>query len=104
MTTMDNKQIAETIIQQMGGAGRITAMVGAKDFMYGEGYVTFKFKGSRKMNVVKIQLNSMDLYDVTFMKYSPKNLDCKTVKEFEGIYCDQLKELFENQTGLYLSL
>ena len=101
---MSNNTIAKTILQQMGGTGRICAMTGAKRFVdHGDG-VSFRFpnKAAGRPNHVKITLNGSDLYDVRFIRIRGTNF--KTTQELSGVYCDMLKELFETQTGLYLSL
>lgn len=99
-----SKQVAETIVQQLGGMGKLRAMVGAKDFAYSDDSLTFAFKGYRKANVVSIKLTPMDLYEVIFIKYSSKTFETKQVAEFGYVYGDQLKGVFESTTGLYLSL
>ena len=105
------KEIAETIYKQFGG-GKAAAMIG----MYGKGfgtdengnaYFSFSFKAGRKANYCKITLNAMDTYDMIIEKVSygmKQGLKRKTVAACEGIYCDQLQELFESATGLYLRL
>ena len=92
---------AKTILEQMGGVNKIKAMTGASNFGADKNYVTFKFKGSRTANHVRITLNSMDLYDIVFFKIT--KLKFKEVGQYTGIYNDQLKETFEKYTGLYLS-
>ena len=109
-----DKAVAMTIIKQMGGMGRLKAMVGAKDFLsysaaseseHGEGLggVAFKFAKSKgKPDYVKIILDPSDTYTVTFGNvrgYQLKNED-KT----SGVYASNLRDLFERKTGLYLSL
>lgn len=107
---MDVKQIAETIYRQFGGR-RAAVMIG----MYGTGYRTdeagnpvfsFRFKAGRKANFCSITLTPADLYDMVIERISLRKtgLDRKEVARFEGIFCDQLQELFERETGLYLSL
>lgn len=102
--------IANTILEQMGGIRNIVAMTKAKDIMDHNNGVSFKFSGSKKVNYVKVILNEMDTYDVEFGKISMKKTDFggrmpeyKTVKELTNVYHDQLKPIFENTTGLYLS-
>ncbi len=113
--------VAETILRQLGGK-RLIVMTGAYDFLRDGDYtLMFKFKGSKKANFVKITLNSLDLYDVEFLKVSnltPKKalkwIDLtneevtaklqKNKKTFNNVYCDQLIEIFESHTGLYLTL
>ena len=102
---MNGKQIANETINQMGGFSKLAAMVGAHNFVYdNDGMVKFSFKMCGKTNMIKIELSSDDLYDVSFYKFSRKNATCDLVAEHNGIYNDQLRSIFERETGLYLSL
>jgi|TARA_Y100000817_G_scaffold312088_1_gene305340 hypothetical protein len=95
----------EIIIEQLGGWNRLRAMVGAyAGVCNDDGSFTFKFKGSRRCNAVNIFLNGKDLYDVKFMKWSPSKLVYKPVSTDTDIYASMLRPLFEQSTGLYLSL
>jgi hypothetical protein len=93
-------QLANTILNQLGGAGKLKMFTGARNFIALENGVSFRI-GNRKTNYVKIVLNSTDTYDVTFALLRGGKL--VNVREFEGIYNDGLKELFERETGMYLS-
>lgn len=101
----ENTEIAHTIIQQMGGAGRLNAMVGANNFLTIDQGVQFSFKGSKTANKVVIKLTEMDLYDITFYKINMRNIDKSLIPVdlTEGAYEDMLKPIFEKTTGLYLS-
>jgi len=91
-------EMRNEIVRQMGGFGKLRAMVGATIMRLDNG-VSIKFKGSRKTNCVEILYNEgTDSYDVTFYK------GFNVVEQMEDIYCDQLKPVFERTTGLYLSL
>lgn len=94
-------QVAKTILEQLGGAGRLQVMTGAYNFVAYPNGVSFKFK-NRKVNYVKITLNGMDLYDIEFLKLTVNSQ--KKVAEFEDIYFDQLIDIFEDTTGMYLRL
>ena len=106
--------IAETIIAQLGGHGRLSAMTGAKDFAgyspavseYGRecGGVAFKFgvRGQKDPHIVRTLLTADDLYSVEFGRTS--GLNYTTISTHDGIYADGLKGLFERATGLYLTL
>ena len=93
---------AEIILQQLGGSGRLGAMVGANNFATSGPDLQFRIKGSRKINHIKIELNSMDLYDITFSKLG--RVDFKTVSQLDSIYAEDMKRLIESETGLYLSM
>lgn len=86
-------------------------MIGAKDFYHeNEGRtLSFRFKSCNKANLVKITLNGLDLYDVEFVKVGRLNrttlsVPRKTTGSFSHIYGDQLVRVFEDFTGLFLSL
>ena len=103
------QDIATTIIEQMGGSGRLQALVGANSFGcdeieydgFNQPTVWFKFKMNRTMNVCRvIYEEGKDLYVVQFIKATIKGL--KIVKEFTDVYAEDLIPLFENTTGLVL--
>ena len=94
--------IAETILRQMGGTGRLSVMVGAYQFVALEDGVKFRFKGSKKANLVMVKLTARDTYDVEFFKMA--KFDYKQIAVVEDVYADQLRRVFEQMTGLYLSL
>ena len=100
--TMSNTNTASIIAAQLGGTGRLNAMIGAHNFIDHGNALSFKFKGSRVATFCKITLDASDTYTVTLAKIRKWEL-CKE-QTFSGVYADQLRELIENTTGLYLSL
>jgi hypothetical protein len=103
---MTGQEMANETFRQLGGTGRLAAMIGANNFGYSskDGSIQFNFKSCRKANVIKVEVTPADLYKVTFYKYNRRTYETATVKEFDGLYNDQLKETIEDYTGLYLSL
>lgn len=104
-----NQQVAQTILDQMGGKGRLSLMTGANNFVRQNNPpgVAFKFPNRHQPakggNYVLITLDEgADLYDMEF-KYL-RGYQGRTVKKYTGIYGDQLSDIFEKQTGLYLRL
>lgn len=98
-------QIAKTILQQMGGLNKIAAMTGAYNFLYGDRYVSWAWPArGKKPNRITIKLTRADDYNIEFSRYSKKHMTVTTTHEFKGIYFDQLAEIFEETTGLRLSL
>jgi hypothetical protein len=116
--------IAQTIADQMGGAGKLRAFVGAELTAQPNG-LAITFKGSRKANKLSIVLAEDDTYTLKFYKtQKPKKatfrdgdswedymamfdaeyavVEPKLIAEFDGVYCDMLIEIFESQTGLFL--
>ena len=112
---MTNKEIATTILRQLGGH-RFIAMTGAKDFLAIDNGLMFKVgRNASKANRVEITLNGLDLYDIRFFRLTGGNFKVnhnkKTcewvpvketeVKQYNDMYCDQLQEIFTEVTGLY---
>jgi hypothetical protein len=92
--------IATEILKQLGG-NRFIAMTGAKNLIdAGEG-LRFAIPNSNGINRVEITLEPGDTYRVTFTKFNARSLATRIVHTVGNVYCDQLQELFTNQTGLY---
>lgn len=102
----DTKDISSTIFSQLGGQGKLKAMLGAKDFAYDSknGDVMFKFtaKADKGINYIKVHLNGNDLYDIEFKKV--RNLNADVITKEEDIYAEDLKKTIENVLKLRLSL
>ena len=97
----DGGTVANTILDQLGGAGRLRAMTGAYNFYDIGNGLSFKIKNARA-NYIKIKLTSMDLYDVEVGRIRGNTY--KVVDSAQGLYFDQLKPFIEKATGMYLSL
>lgn len=98
------QDFASEILRQLGG-GRFMAMTGAKNFVKDNNKQMIAFKigrNSKGINYVKITLNSMDTYDMEFISLRGNNM--KIVSRADGIYNDQLQEVFTENTGLYTHL
>jgi hypothetical protein len=118
----DPQFVGKTILKQMGGTGKLKAMIGAKTFTtyqdardskYGEGLggVSFKFPkpgGTNKPNFVKIILDPNDTYTMTLGAIRGTMgtwvSSYKIIDTISGLYADQLRPIFEDRTGLYLTL
>lgn len=103
-------QIARTIQQQIGN--RAFAMIGAHGFMALENGLEFGFKGSKRCNVLRIELQPDDTYTLTFCKRTPFRISAKgavsggtkPVATAADVYCSQLLDMIRHHTGLYTSL
>ena len=97
--------IAATILAQLGG-NHFTVMTGAKNYIAHPDGLSFRIPGSGfakdGINYIKITLNGMDLYDVTFSRVRGRTV--KTLHTETGIYADMLREVFRLHTGLRTSL
>lgn len=97
-------EVGKTILSQLGG-NRFLAMTGAKPIGIKDG-----LKLQLKMTTVKIGknleivLNGNDLYDLTFYNIDKNTFGKVVKKEIKDLYCDQLVEVFERETGLFTSL
>jgi len=101
---MSDLTIANEIANQLGGTNRICMMIGVKHFLADSDSLTIIFSKCKKADRVVITLTPMDTYRVEFFKMNKKTLSCPLTGEFDNVYNDQLKSLFENFTGLRLSL
>lgn len=104
----ERKNIAETILIQLGGA-KFKAMTGAKDFLaIGDGGMPgLRFAlpsnfAKDGINRVFIRLNASDSYDIEFGK--ARGTSYKVISMASGIYADALNEAFTSYTGLDTSL
>lgn len=111
LTAEERQEVARTTIHQLcgGGNGRLVAMLGAKNFTVDQdGAVSFHFMMCPKANIVKIELNVWDTYDMIFykMNMNAKNGSdlCPVVHRINRVYNDQLRKCFEEYTGLAVSL
>lgn len=110
------------IVQQIGG-NKFLAMTGSKFqyYSYNElGYVYLMIKLTKnqsKAQYLKIQLNGLDLYDLTFSRIKKtlnpeyKALGIKiydetpiVIKEYKDVYADRLQDIFTWVTGMLTRL
>ena len=133
MNTMKSheQEVAETILAQLGGKGFIVC-TGSKNFACGKDekgnpYLRFKLCDLRpylpgkkvRPNLCRITLDEgADTYTVKFeyfkdqtVRFNHKTFETKvipgkreTTYEKSDVYCDELQNVFEQQTGLILDL
>lgn len=124
-------EVSKTILSQLGG-NRFIVMTGAKDFVAIDNGLKFRIgRNKSKANVVRIILDPDDTYTMEFwsirevnvykimMKCMEKGLSNEEMndkikdaeaksnmklKEYNGLYFDQLQEFFTEYTGLYTRL
>lgn len=96
-------EIANEILRQLGG-GKFLAMTGAKNLIGHERALSLRIPMRTKngANYLKITLTHRDTYDMEFgsvrgVKYTVKG-------RLTDVYNDQLRPVFEAETGLYTSL
>ncbi len=108
LTTQEHKEYCQEILNQLGGR-QFIAMVGANSITFDGTLNTpnlaLRFKGSNKANYVKVTLDPDDTYTVKFHRLSSDiERSMKPVKEYSGVYCDMLQDIFTSVTGLYTTL
>ena len=103
----NRKEIAQTILQQLGG-NKFIAMTGAKNLGFdskgSKTTLSFKIgKNAKSINYVKVDyISGKDLYDMSFFRLRAGQL--KLIKKVSSIYGDQLQKFFTKNTGLYTRL
>ena len=93
------KQIAQTILQQLGG-NKFIAMTGAKNLGFTNKGLQMKIgRNAKGVTHVIIDLDrGKDLYNIEFVKI--RGVKRTTVKKLKGVYADQLGKIFTKYTGL----
>ena len=93
------KQIAQTILQQLGG-NKFIAMTGAKNLGFTNKGLQMKIgRNTKGVTHVIIDLDrGKDLYNIEFVKI--RGVKRTTVKKLKGVYADQLGKIFTKYTGL----
>lgn len=100
---------AKVALKQLTGRenpyNTLSAMIGAKNFGITGNAIVFLFKMWSKANICRLELDEgLDLYNLIFLKLNKKTFSLDEKARFDGIYGDQLKEIFQETTGLRLSL
>lgn len=93
---------ADMTLKYLGGQRALVLMLGATNFSVDEhGTLKFRFKMNPRINYVEFKLVN-DLYTVSF--YRIRKLEMKLVQQIEGLFFDQLKDVFERETGLSIRI
>lgn len=97
-----NDTTAETF-DQLGG-WEFARLIGTKAISSDDSTLKVRFTGKAKyqINLIYVTLMGDDTYTMEFMRASGESV--VSVLEFEGVYWDQLQDIFESSTGLFTSL
>ena len=101
-----DKQVAETILEQLGGA-MFLRMTGAKGLLWDKNLLSMQLPNNFAkdgINRVKITLDPSDTYTVEFGVYTKRTFTYTKLHEVSGVYDDMLCRIFEDKTGLRVSL
>lgn len=109
---LTNKEVAQTILAQLGGK-RFVTMTGASllaELDQGLGFRLPSRFAKDGINSVEIHLNPSDTYTVTFKKIGPRpslkrmlagaEQTVTVVATISNVYCDMLQRIFTAHTGL----
>ena len=104
--------VAEQILLQLGGR-QFAAMTGSSHFLADENSLSMRLvRNHSGANRLCITLRGDDLYDMAFSYYRLPQYRVRNgkvveipevhreIKTYEGVFCDQLRELFTEVTGL----
>lgn len=93
--------IATTIRNQIGH--RALYMLGAKHIAGTANSLSFKIaKNNSKANYINITLNSMDYYDIEFIRIFKANRE--VMKKFDNVDSENMHEIIRDTTGLDLHI
>ena len=95
--------ISEIILNQLGGVRKLQMFIGLKKVIsedYGVSVIFPKPKHRGAVNKVRIVLNGLDLYDMEFIRFNKNG--AKVISTENNVYAEDLKDFFENGTGLYI--
>ncbi len=96
--------VAAVILEQLGGR-RFLAMTGAKHLLAHPSALSFRLPSSfarKRINFVRIELNVMDLYNITFS--CVRGTEIVHEEQLRNVDCEQLRGVFTSTTGLETSL
>lgn len=91
---------SDIILQQLGS--KALFMLGANTLLALENGLSFKIKGSKLFRYIKIELNSLDLYDITFVNF--RGINITNTKTVNNVYAENMHKLIETETKLYTKL
>ena len=104
-----NQQIALNILNDLGGI-RFQDMTGAKEIAVIDKGVRFKIgRNATSTNLITIKYDEgKDLYNMFFEKLSivkkTGEVKLSTIKQYEGLFNEDLSRLFTEVTGLHTTL
>lgn len=100
----ESENIQDSIYTALGGKNKLISMIGAKDFVHSKKGLTFKLpRKAEGINMITIELNGKDTYDISLASFSIK-AGYKIIHKDEDIGAEWIKSVIEMKTGLKLSL
>lgn len=111
MNESKSQEVAKIILEQIGGR-RFIVMTGSKNFLAMDNGLRMDLsKNNSGANRCEIILTAMDDYTVRFYKLNRTTLaragrlnPIKEIAKHEGVYADQLQDIFTSVTGLFTNV
>lgn len=106
---MSDMAVATEILRQLGGR-QFLALTGARNLVGSDTGLSLQVSASAQIELrnrcthVRINLDPSDTYTVQFVRFNRKTCEFAECSKHEGVFCDQLQDLFEAQTGLLVTL
>lgn len=101
--SQEMNEIAKTILDQLGGLPLLRLLLGTRQVVFSSNGIHFDIHGCAKINRVQIDYNAgMDLYQMKFFRVSTSRVPFNLIAEYEEVYADQLGNMIEAETGLFL--
>jgi hypothetical protein len=101
--SQEMNEIAKTIVAQLGGFSLLKLLLGTRQLVFNDRGIRFDIQGCAKINNVQIDYDAgMDLYKMKFFHLSERKASLNLVAEYDDIYADQLCDMIESETGLFL--
>ena len=98
-----NLEVPFTILEQLGGK-RFIVRTGSSNLIPEANSLTMNLvKNKSGASKLSITLDPTDTYTMRFFK-NPAQEQGNEIEIYHGVYCDQLQQIFEEVTGLDLSL
>ena len=93
----------KTIVDQLGGLTLLRLLLGTRQVIFNENGICFDIQGCAKINRVQIEYDAgMDLYKMKFFRVPAPKAPLNLVAKYEEVYADQLCDMIEFETGLFL--
>lgn len=100
MSNNNKLEVANTICKQIGPVAFM--LMGAKDLVGGEDFLKFKIgSNAKKVTHVTVTLLRSDTYKLSFHRVWGTKVTL--LNELAGVYVDNLHDMIELHTGLFLS-
>jgi hypothetical protein len=97
----EQKEIAQTIMGQLGGNQFILLTGTKKVFISGNGVGIHIGQNPKRVTFVRVTLTDDDLYTIESVRV--RKGEYTTLQSHAGVYADMLQDLFEEMTGLFVT-